>query len=128
MMLRSELPFVTGKPRAREEEQLQVSIIAHLRLRAHPDCIFYAIPNGEHRSKRTGARLKAQGVLAGAPDLAFILPDGSPAFMELKATSGRLSPAQKAFEDKCAKLGVAHVVISDIDTALRVLEAWEIIA
>jgi hypothetical protein len=57
-----ELPFVTAKPRASEEETLQRAIVDHLRLRAHPDCIWYHCPNGEHRSKRTGARLKAMGV------------------------------------------------------------------
>lgn len=126
-MHRSELPFVT-KPRADPEEQLQRAIVAHLLLRAHPDVLWWHCPNGGKRSKAAAGRLKAMGTKPGIPDLNFILLDGSPAFMELKSDAGRLSPAQKAFEDKCAKLGVAHVVISDIDTALRVLEAWEIIA
>lgn len=116
-----------AKPRRDEEGQLQAAIVQHLRLLASPDCIYYAIPNGEHRSKRTGARLKAQGVLKGAPDLAFVLPNGQPAYIELKRPGGRLSPEQKAFMEKCQRLRINHAVIADIDSALAILRGWQIL-
>lgn len=46
----------------------------------------FAIPNGGKRDKVTAARLKAEGVKAGVPDIAFPVPCGSyiGLFMELK--------------------------------------------
>lgn len=35
----------------------------------HPDVRLFAIPNGGHRGASQGARLKAEGVSAGVPDL-----------------------------------------------------------
>jgi hypothetical protein len=110
--------------RENPEERLQAAIVQHLHLRAPVNVIWYHPANGGLRSKRTAARMKAQGVVAGVADLAFVLSDGRAAFMELKAPTGRLSPAQKAFQEKCAAMDVEHAVVSDIDTALRILEAW----
>jgi hypothetical protein len=109
------------------EETLQAAIWAHIRFRGNPNAIAFAVPNGEYRSKRTGGRLKAQGVVPGIPDLAFTLPDGRSAYMELKRLGGRLLPEQRAFADKCARMGVEYCTCYDIDTAISVLEAWQII-
>lgn len=114
-------------PRANPEEMLQRAIVQHLRIRGNPDAIWYHCPSGEVRSARTGAKLKAMGVQKGVPDLCFLRPDGSPAFMELKAVGGRMSPEQKAFQAKCTALGVDHAVVADIDTAIILLEDWGII-
>jgi hypothetical protein len=35
----------------------------------YPDARIFAIPNGGQRSRTTGAKLKAEGVSAGVPDL-----------------------------------------------------------
>ena len=37
------------------------------------DCM-YAIPNGGHRDVRVAARLKAEGVKAGVPDICLPIP------------------------------------------------------
>lgn len=66
-------------------------------------------------------------MVAGVPDLSFVLPDGTAAFMELKKPGGTLSPVQRAFMLKCINMGVPHSVVADIDTALDILEAWQII-
>lgn len=118
------LDWRAEKPRRNEEAEIQAAIIQHLRLLAPPDVIFFAIPNGEHRSKRTGARLKAQGVLPGAPDLMFMLPDGSAACLEIKTKTGRQSPEQRAFEARCLNIGVPYQVVHSLDAALAVLRAW----
>lgn len=109
------------------EETLQKAIVQHLRIRGNPDAIWFHPANGIPASKRTGARFKALGVVAGVPDMVFTLPDGRSAYMELKALGGRLSPEQRAFAEKCIRLGVEHCVCYDIDTAISVLEAWKII-
>jgi hypothetical protein len=58
----------------------------------------YAIPNGGSRHPVEAARLKAQGVLPGVPDIFIPLPRGiyHGMYIELKRTrGGRLSQAQK---------------------------------
>jgi ketopantoate reductase len=109
------------------EEQLQAAIVQHLKLLAPKNVIWFAVPNGIPTSKRTGARFKAQGVVAGIADLCFVLADGRAAFMELKSAKGRLSSEQKAFADRCAAMGVEHVVSANIDQALSVLRAWGVL-
>jgi len=117
--------WITGAPkRDNPEERLQIAIVDHLRILAPKNVIWYAVPNGEKRSKRTDGRLKAQGVVSGIADLAFVLPDGRAAFLELKSGVGRLSPAQKAFQDKCASMEVEYAVSSSLDHALSILSAW----
>ena len=37
--------------------------------RTHPGVLIFAIPNGGYRGKTTAARLKAEGVVPGVPDL-----------------------------------------------------------
>lgn len=60
--------------------------------------LLFAVPNGGRRDAVTGARLKAEGVMAGMPDICLPVPrNGSGAlYVELKARHrGRLSEAQK---------------------------------
>lgn len=121
------LAYRSKPPRQNPEEGLQKAIWQHIVLLGNPKAIAYAVPNGEYRSKRTGARLKAQGVVAGVPDLAFVLPDGRAAFVELKRPGGTLSPAQKAFHAKCAAMDVPCAVIADIDTAVATLRGWGVL-
>lgn len=120
--------WITGAPKRNDPEaQMQMAVWQHIVLRKPKNVIAYAVPNGEKRSKRTAGRLKAQGVVAGVADLAFVLSDGRAAFMELKAAGGRLSPAQKAFQDQCAAMEVEHAVCASLDSALSILTAWGVI-
>jgi hypothetical protein len=60
--------------------------------------MFHAIPNGGHRSKRTAADLKAEGVRPGVPDYCLPVPRGKfhGLYVELKRTAGgRPSPEQR---------------------------------
>jgi len=72
-----------------------------------PDVLIFAIPNGEKRSINVAKRLKAEGVVAGIPDL--YVPQWN-LWIEMKRQSGgRLSPEQKAMIEylKC----IGHTVI-----------------
>lgn len=109
------------------EERLQSGIVELLRLSADPNCIWYAVPNGEKRSIATGRRLKAMGVVAGIPDMAFVLPNGFAAFIEFKSEKGVLSQAQSAFRDKCIRTGVAYCCVSTFDQAVAALTAWRVL-
>ena len=64
------------------------------------------------------------GLLAGAPDLLIITPDGRTNFLEVKAPDGRQSDAQKAFQARCAIVGVHYRVVRSISEAEEVLREW----
>ena len=87
------------------EHEEQAAVIAWRDLRALTDWrvgLLYAIPNGGHRAPKTARTLKAEGVLAGMPDLCLpVSRDGDytdPAYgalyIEMKAEHGRTSAVQ----------------------------------
>jgi hypothetical protein len=88
------------------EEALQVAVIDFLRL-AMPasEGIYFHVPNGGKRSKIEAARFSRMGVLAGVPDLCFVLKGGRVGFIELKAGKGKASEAQRMFRDAVLDLG-----------------------
>lgn len=113
-------------PRRNDEEKLQRSIVSYLGIAA-PRAIWFAVPNGEKRSKSTAGRLKAMGVRAGVADLCFVLRDGSAAFVELKAGAGRQSAAQLVFEQRCIDNDTPYVVITSLDQAIEVFKGWGVV-
>jgi hypothetical protein len=84
----------------------QVRLVAWFR-RTYPGVRIFAIPNGGHRGAGQGAKLKAEGVQAGVPDLH--IPAWS-LWIEMKrAKGGTVSPEQR---DWIAYLeGIGHQVI-----------------
>jgi len=64
--------------------------------------LLYAIPNGGHRHKATAARLKAEGVKPGVPDLHLPVPRNGyhSLYIEMKRRrGGRVSDEQKAWKE-----------------------------
>ena len=109
-----------------DEELIHRAVVQHLRLRADPRVIWYHVTNAP-RSAASGARLKAMGMLAGVPDLAFVLADGRPAFLELKVGKNKMSPGQTEFALRCEAIGVPCACAWGIDQALSILEAWGVL-
>jgi hypothetical protein len=71
----------------------------------YPDlALLFAIPNGGHRHPAVAAKLKAEGVKPGVPDLFLACPNwmGRRAglFIEMKRPGGRLSAAQLAWHER----------------------------
>lgn len=84
---------------ADSEHDLQVTCVKWFRYnyRAYTQLLF-AIPNGGWRNTTTAAKLKAEGVIAGVPDLFLAVPNGKyhGLFIEMKnGKAGRLSSVQK---------------------------------
>jgi len=84
---------------ADSEHVLQVNCVNWYRLvypkQAH---LLFAIPNGGWRNATTAAKLKAEGVVAGVPDLFLAIPRGEfhGLWIEMKnGKAGRLSESQK---------------------------------
>lgn len=107
----------------RPEEQLQRSVVAYLKIAA-PSLLWFAIPNGGFRTKAEAGIMKAMGQRAGVADLCVICPDGTAAFIELKAAGGTLSPAQMAFREDAAASKASYMVcrsLKDVEFFLRLL-------
>ena len=79
-------------PVLRTEHVEQREFVSWFR-KTYPAIRILAIPNGSQRSRTTGARLKAEGVVAGVPDL--LIPAWN-LWVEMKrADGGAVSAAQK---------------------------------
>lgn len=99
------------------EHEIQVSFIAWCK-KHYSDVLVWATPNGGHRHPTVAAKLKAEGVLAGVPDL--FVADGRPGlFIELKTATGRLSEAQKNMIEKLNTAGYPVAVCYGLDEAKK---------
>jgi len=83
----------------------------------HPDARIFAIPNGGQRNRATGAKLKAEGVSAGVPDL--YIPDWK-VWVEMKRSwNGKLSPFQKDWQSYLESIGDTFIVGNGCDDAKK---------
>ena len=114
-----------GHPlRATREDAIHAGIVEFLTMAAHPRLLWLHVPNGaliKPSSRMYFARL---GVFPGVADLVLVLPDRTVAFMEVKNADGRQSEAQKAFQARCAVLGLKYRVVRSISEAEEVLHEW----
>lgn len=114
----------SGPTRARPtEETIHRAVVDVLERAATPGIAWTHMPAGEARAKGVAGKLKGMGVKAGWPDL-LIVKGGRLYGLELKAESGRVSPAQVA---ACAALRAAGAEIAvayGLDAALDQLARW----
>ena len=86
----------------------------------HRGVRIFAIPNGEARSRTTGARLKVEGVSAGVPDL-FIPAWG--VWIEMKrADGGVVSDVQADWHGYLRSVGHTVIVAHGMADAIEQLE------
>jgi hypothetical protein len=113
--------LINRKP-ARNEHCLQRSIVKWCDGLGWPlvQGRFLAIPNGGARDAITGARLKAEGVRPGAPDLVFWRDAAKVLWVEVKnGTSGQISASQKALHAALIANGHRVVVVRDLAGAMQ---------
>jgi len=114
-----------GHPiRAPREDAIHAGIVEFLCMAAHPRLLWWHVPNGAMVKPAARIYFSRLGVFPGVADLCFVLPDKSPAFMEVKAEDGRQSDSQKAFQARCAVLGLRYRVVRSISEAEEVLREW----
>lgn len=104
-------------PRAAEID-LHKAVIKLLQIAGDKEWIWHHSPNGEARDVRTGAKLKAMGVMPGWPDLTLISPDGRIHFVEFKTSTNKLSETQEQFQLECIKRGVPYSVVRSMNEAM----------
>jgi hypothetical protein len=81
----------------------------------------FAIPNGGHRNKIVAKKLKAEGVLAGVPDLC-LLTFNEPIFFEVKTPTGTVSPEQRAIHKEWRESSLCQIyLVRSLDDFITVL-------
>jgi hypothetical protein len=112
--------------RARTEDIIQRTVLAHLRMRGPRDAYWFAVPNGGWRALAEAAILTGLGVRAGVPDL-IIIHAGRTFGLELKADGGRPTKMQTEAQDAMRTAGAEVAVTIGLDAALRQLEQWQLL-
>lgn len=116
-----------NKPRKRiirrePEHTLQVEIVEMLRKKLKKKVLFTAFPAGGGGRVR-GAKLKKAGLQAGWPDIQLIY-QGSYYGLEIKTTTGRLSPAQIDLHKRLTDDGCSVAVARSVSDALEIIVDW----
>lgn len=109
------------------ESDLQINCVRYFRYQ-YPQfaMLCFAVPNGGARSRRTGAILKAEGVVAGVADLLILIPSGKyhGICIEFKTAKGRQSPAQKEWQKAVEKQGYIYAVVRTIDEFVEIIKQY----
>ena len=105
--------------RVKTEHEEQREFVQWMR-QTHPGIRLYAIPNGGHRGASQGARLKAEGVTAGVPDLHI------PAlrmWIEMKrADGGTVSKEQRDWIAYLTGIGDLVIVAKGKEEAIKAVQ------
>ena len=108
------------------EHDIQVNCVNYFRLR-YPKGLIFAIPNGGQRNVIVAAKLKAEGVLAGVPDLCIpIAKKGcNGLYVELKnGKAGKVSDNQKTIMSKLQNEGYKCEVCRSFDEFKNVVDNY----
>ncbi|ADL03342.1 VRR-NUC domain-containing protein [Lacrimispora saccharolytica] len=108
------------------EQEHVVSWCSH-REGMYPDLKWiHHCPNGGSRQKKEAARLKAQGVKPGVPDLHLPIPKGAYAglYIEMKYDDGTVEPPQKEWIRAMKAAGHFACVCYGYDYAVKVIEEY----
>jgi hypothetical protein len=112
--------------RARPEDQIQKTVLEHLRLRGPRTAYWFHVANGGFRSPIEAAILKNLGVRAGVPDL-IIIHAGRTYALELKADGNHPTRLQTEAQAAMRAAGAEVEVAVGLDAALQQLEQWQLL-
>ena len=120
-MQKLQQPKTRRKPRD-EEHRLQSACVRWYRLQ-YPKMKhnLFSVPNGGKRDSITGAKLKAEGALAGVADLILLKSNRyyGALLLELKTSKGRQSESQIEWQHKITADGYKYVVVRSIEDFQR---------
>lgn len=108
------------------EHQIQVACVNYFRLRWR-NALIFAIPNGGQRNIKVAQKLKAEGVLAGVPDLCVPIPKNgyNGLYIEMKAgKKGVVSDKQKDVMARLAENGYLCKVCRCFDDFQKVVDEY----
>ena len=113
------------KKRNNPETQVQREIVNEIRSHFGKLIVFHT-PNGGRRNIKEASAMRANGVLAGIPDLCVINEYGEHAWIEVKAP-GKLknvSDNQQKILNEFSSRGINAVVVDSKQGALESLSQW----
>ncbi len=120
------MPVSQPNGRVPTEHTEQAKLVGRTRT-FYPDVVVFAVPNGGLRNKREAIRLKAEGVLAGIPDLVFAEPRGRyhGLYVEMKRREGgRVSDEQRDKIKKLRRRGYKVLVGHGVDEVWPEVEGY----
>ena len=128
-VIRRGKPKQPSTKRVDREGPEQAALMKEIQLR-YPEAyeLLYHVPNGGHRLKEVAAKLKAQGVKAGIPDLVLTMARGGyfGLYIEFKATvdPAPVSSSQQACIRRLNEQGYLAVVCQGHFDAMECLRAY----
>ena len=110
-----------------EEHNIQVACVRWFAYQ-YPELqgLLFAVPNGGRRDRVTGAKLKAEGVVAGVSDLLLLVPScGHGALcIEMKTSRGRQTDEQKRWQQEVEHMGYRYVVCRSLDDFMKEIKNY----
>lgn len=100
---------------------------AELMKTRHPElALLYHVPNGGQRAAATAARLKAEGVKAGVPDVCLPAPKGvfHGLYIEMKAGKNKPTPLQLWWLEQLKKQGYFTAVAYSFNEAAEIITQY----
>ena len=118
--------MATRKRSEATEQERVVNWARRNEYRALSLALLHHIPNGGSRNKIEAARLKAQGVKAGVPDLFLPVPmnDTPGLYIEMKFGKNTTSKQQEWWIEQLQKHGYAVHVCWGADEAIAIIAAY----
>ncbi|MBQ7156665.1 MAG: VRR-NUC domain-containing protein [Bacteroidaceae bacterium] len=110
-----------------EEHRIQCACVQWFRYQ-HPECRhnLFAVPNGGRRDKTTGAKMKAEGVLAGVADLILLKSNANHGalLIEMKTRIGRQADTQREWQRLIERDGYKYVVCRSLEDFIREVDTY----
>lgn len=109
------------------EHQTALFQWAELMAGVYPELAWmFHVPNGGKRDRVTAARLKAEGVKAGVPDIVLPVPRGKyhGLWIELKTDGGKPSKDQRDWMDYLNSMGYCALLCYGWQTAREEIELY----
>lgn len=108
-----------------EESKLQIACVTWFRLQ-YPNHVLFAVPNGGFRNGKEAKILKAEGVLAGVPDLFLMFPNHGymGMFIEMKYGKGKQSPDQVVFQENAERMGYKYILINSLEDFTKIINSY----
>lgn len=101
-----------------DESKIQAAIVKHL----SAEGIFcHSVPNEAAGSNRIRqGQMITMGLRPGVADLVVWLPEGI-AYVEVKTATGRQSPAQVRFQERCERAGIRYYLVRSVEDVQKIL-------
>jgi hypothetical protein len=131
LMSRKNIPYNVGRRiiTLGTEESMCVEFADLLRINTINGslrAVWTHVPNEGKRGWLVALIMRAMGMIPGCPDYIFLWQTGS-GVIEFKAPKGKIQPNQKDFKEWCDNAGIRHAYCYNLDAAVEVLRAWNVL-